>query len=74
MDEKPAGQGEASSSPGEDGPSLAWLEAQGEEVRAVYREKLERLNIIGVPDHEALALLRTWEEFHRPIQREMTRT
>ena len=50
---------------GEDrsGPPPGWLEAQSEEVRNWYAENLKRLHIIGVPEPEETALLRTWQRF-----------
>ena len=45
------------------GPPPGWLDAQPEDVRAEYRAKVKRLKGVSMPDYEAVALLRTWEEF-----------
>jgi hypothetical protein len=56
---------EPSTPRGEDrsGPPPGWLEEQPEAVQAEYRAKVKRLKGVSIPDYEALALLRTWEEF-----------
>jgi len=56
---------EPSTPRGEDrsGPPPGWLDAQPEAVQAEYRAKVKRLKGVSIPDYEALALLRTWEEF-----------
>jgi predicted transcriptional regulator len=41
----------------------AWLESQPEAVQAEYRAKVKRLKGVDMPDYEAVALLRTWEQF-----------
>ena len=56
---------EPSTPRGEDrsGPPPGWLDAQPENVQAEYRAKAKRLKGVDMPDYEAVALLRTWEEF-----------
>ena len=49
-------------SPPSCGPSQAWLESQPEATKALYASKLARLNSVGIPDAEKLALQRTFEE------------
>ena len=44
------------------GPSQQWLDSQPETVKALYSSKLARMNAVGIPDAEQLALLRTFEE------------
>ena len=48
---------------GRSGPPPGWLEEQPEAVQSEYRAKVKRLKGVDMPDYEAVALLRTWEEF-----------
>ena len=57
---KPYAEVEASLPCGE--PSQSWLESQPETVKALYSSKLARLQAAHIPDAEATALLRTFEE------------
>jgi len=57
---KPYAEVEASLPCGE--PSQSWLDSQPESTRALYASKLARLQAAHIPDAEATALLRTFEE------------